>query len=194
MSSQHKNWKLSLLIVLAFPFISGCFLLANTSSVSPATSELKDWRLYGSLGAIIAYFLQLGILFYIANSSSKDDFDENTKKNWQNFSNHLVQPIAALVMFTILGQWSYSIARFIFNLGVIGKGMTFLGAIYSGLNPGLYISQYILYGWVYNDLDLLKFTFAPTLITSTIVFALIAYFQIRAIAERAQVPPPPPPM
>jgi hypothetical protein len=194
MFTQNKNWKLSLLLILAFPFISGCFLLANTSSVPPASNELKDWRLYGAFGATIAYFLQLGILFYIANTTPKNEFDDSTQKNWQNFSNHFLQPLFSLLMFTIIGQWSYVIARLIFNLGTIGKGLTFILAVINGLNPGLYIGQYVLFGWVFNDFELLKFTFAPTLVTSTIVYALLGYIQIRTIAMRTQVPPPPPPM
>lgn len=143
------------------------WILANRAFVPDPNQELREWRSIGGIVIAVIYLIHLAAYVYVLFTTEQE---EGVQKLIQAIFGPIV---SGLFIFTKIGEIGYFISRWIFDIGFIGKAITAIFAFLGGMQPATYVANFIVYGFGYNDLELLKFTLIPSMI-GAVVFIILS--------------------
>jgi len=143
------------------------WILVDRSNIPAPTQELRDWRIIGGIAISVVYLIHLAAYALIIIGTESEE--GGTK-----LAQAILGPIVAfLLMFTKFSQGWYIINRWIVDRGLVGRLFLIILSFFSGLEPGFYIGNFIVYGFGFNDAEMLKLAVIPAIVGALLFIVLI---------------------
>lgn len=163
-----KNRGILLALVCLTLFLEAC---ANTTPGKytkilndAQAAELQSWRFW--MGLIIG--VQYIMMLYATHKTR----DQN------RFGGLILNLVGVPFLWSKLGEWAYRLTAWIFGWGLVGKIFLVVGG---GLSGGFGVGNlglYILAGFLFKNVELLKYGVLPSLVSS-MIFNLYIFSKIK---------------